>query len=76
VNRSPDELLSVTQMVAELQHKLTGQTVSTWCRTGKLRARRIGLKWFVRRADFESFVNLNEGGEEGEKEVKTNALAA
>jgi hypothetical protein len=76
VRQSPDELLSVTQMVAELQRKLTGQTVSTWCRTGKLRARRIGLKWFVRRADFEAYVNLNGGGESEKTEGKTNALAA
>jgi hypothetical protein len=61
-------------MVAELQHKLTGQTVSTWCRTGKLRARRIGLKWFVRRADFEAFQVFNEGGKR--EEGKAEPLAA
>jgi hypothetical protein len=72
MNRSPDDLLSLKQIAAELQHQVTLQTISAWCRTGKIRARRIGLKWFIRRADFEAFQISNEGGQEG----KANALAA
>jgi hypothetical protein len=70
---SPDELLSVSQVAAELQNKITVQTISTWCRVGKLRARRIGFKWFVRRGDLQAF--LNTGGEE-ESRGKAEPLAA
>lgn len=70
---SPDELLSLKQLATELNGQVTVQTISTWCRTGKIRARRIGLKWFIRRGDFEAFQISNQGGEE---RGKTNALAA
>jgi hypothetical protein len=69
---SPDELLSVAQVAAELQNKITVQTISTWCRVGKLRARRIGFKWFVRRGDLQAFLT---GGDE-DRRGKAEPLAA
>lgn len=68
--RNPDELLSIAQVAEELQHKITTQTITEWCRKGRLVATRIGKKWFVRFADLEAF--LGKGG--GSKKVK--ALAA
>jgi hypothetical protein len=69
----PDDLLTLKQLASQLNNQVTVQTLSTWCRTGKIRARRIGLKWFIRWADFEAFQISNEGGS---IEGKTNALAA
>ena len=75
-NFPPDELMTAQQIADELQGIVTVRTVTTWCKSGRLKAKRVGLKWVIRRADFEAFQISNEGGEEGEKEVKTNALAA
>ena len=70
---SPDELLTVGEVVEELQQKVTVQTVATWCREGRLTALRVGRKWVIRRGDLDAF--LRRGGEAGGPK-KANALAA
>ena len=72
---SPDELMTAQQIVDELQGIVTVRTVTTWCKSGKLKAVRAGLKWVIRRSDFEAFLRSHEGGNEGELK-KANALAA
>ena len=75
MNRSPDELLITPQQAAEeLQGIVTPRTVTTWCKSGKLKASRAGRKWLIRRADFEAFLRVQEEG--GETRGKAEALAA
>jgi hypothetical protein len=75
-NLSPDDLMTAQQIVNELQGIVTVRTVTTWCKSGRLKAKRVGLKWVIRRADFEAFQISNEGGNEGNVRGKVNALAA
>lgn len=72
VDKNPEDLLTVNQVLEELQHHITRATVAAWCRSGKLPARRAGQKWLIRRGDLEAF--LSAGGEEESK--KADALAA
>jgi excisionase family DNA binding protein len=68
-----DLLITPQQISDELQGMVTPHTVTSWCRSGKLKATRAGRKWIIRRADFVAFLRTNEGG--GER-GKANALAA
>jgi excisionase family DNA binding protein len=70
----PDQLLTAQEVVDELQGIVTVRTVTNWCAAGRLRARRAGKKWLIRRADLESFLDSWQGGE-GETK-KAEALAA
>lgn len=76
MNSPADDLLITPQQISEeLQGQVTPRTVTTWCKTGKLRASRAGRKWLIKRADFEAFLRSHEGGGTGDLK-KANALAA
>jgi len=44
----------VREIAAEL--RVSVQTVNRWCRLRKLRARRAGRKWLIRREDLDAFL--------------------
>jgi predicted site-specific integrase-resolvase len=50
---------NVTQLLTlEEIHKLTGASLETlrrYCRTGKLKATKFALKWYVREEDYNTF---------------------
>lgn len=52
---------------------VTPQTVSSWCRDGKLKAIRAGRMWRIKPADLEEFTRR---GVPPEESPKINGLAA
>lgn len=62
---NPDDLLTITQVAELLQHRVSHQSISAWCRKGLLPARRAGLKWIIRRADIDTFLERERGTTHG-----------
>lgn len=71
--RHPEDLLTITDVVEELQNQVTKQTVSKWCRKGLIPTQRAGRKWLIRYSDLTAF--LNTGGENSTKKADGLAYA-
>lgn len=59
-----DQLLSATKVAEALQHQVTRQAVTAWCRSGKLKAQRAGKKWLIRWGDLQEFLKTRKGEDE------------
>lgn len=57
-----DEWLTPEEISSK--HKLKPNTVTGWCRSGKLKGQKFGRQWRIRKTDWEAFLS------EGQTEVK------
>jgi excisionase family DNA binding protein len=61
------------------KYNLKVNTVTTWCRRGQLRAKKIGRQWRIRPEDFHEFLEHNQDvrkKEEAQASYEARALAA
>ena len=54
-----DKLYTTTEVAEMLQVRL--QTIGNWCRTGKLKAKRVGRGWRIPASELSNFMNIEPG---------------
>ena len=63
-----EEYLTADEAAQRL--RVHGDTIRDWCRTGQLRATKVGKQWRIRPTDLDSFMKPNR-----EEAKKVDALA-